>query len=107
MTIADSAYHVNGTADIALDSVIVKSKAQLRDDITTVTELNENWTRDAVGYKAAGANDAANNALSTATMYDSTSNTCTTACHNSNSATWSDTGVSCTYCHTDLTGLAE
>jgi hypothetical protein len=85
--------------------VNVKSKAQLRDDITTVTELNESWDRTAsgVGYKAAGAYDEANNALNTATMYNSTSKSCATvACHNGNTAVWGDTGVSCTYCHSNL-----
>jgi predicted CxxxxCH...CXXCH cytochrome family protein len=97
-----STAHVNGQVDVAFDAVSVQSKAQLRDDITTVTELNESWTRQS-GYKAAGSYDAANNALSTATMYDSASTTCSTvACHNGNTAVWGDTGVSCTYCHSDL-----
>jgi predicted CxxxxCH...CXXCH cytochrome family protein len=86
---AGSTAHLSGTVDVALNAVNVKSKAQLRDDITTVTELNESWDRTAsgVGYKAAGAYDQANNALNTATMYDSASNTCATvACHNGNTA---------------------
>jgi len=94
--------HLNGTADVALDNVSVKSKAQLRDDITTVTELDESWNRQ-VGYKVTGAYDAADNALSTATMYSSSNNTCSTvACHNGNTAVWGDSGVDCTYCHSEL-----
>ena len=102
---AGSGTHLNGLADVALNAVSVKSKAQLRDDITTATELNESWDRTAsgVGYKAAGAYDQANSPLSTATGYNATYKSCASiACHNGNSAEWSDTGMSCSYCHSDL-----
>jgi predicted CxxxxCH...CXXCH cytochrome family protein len=105
MTIATGTAHLSGTVDVALNAVNVKSKAQLRDEITTVTELNESWDRTAsgVGYKAAGAYDQADNALNTATMYNSTSKSCATvACHNGNTAVWGDSGTSCTYCHSNL-----
>jgi predicted CxxxxCH...CXXCH cytochrome family protein len=96
--------HVDGTPDIAFQSVSVLSKAQVRDDITTVTELNDNWTRDAVGYKASGAKDTGKNALNTGTMYNSGTRTCSTInCHNGNTAVWDATGKSCGYCHKDLT----
>jgi hypothetical protein len=96
--------HVDGNVDVALDAIAVKSKAQIRDDITTVTELNDNWTRDAVGYKAAGAFDGAKAALNTATMYDGTTRTCSTiACHNGFDINWGAKGISCDSCHTDLT----
>jgi predicted CxxxxCH...CXXCH cytochrome family protein len=100
-----STSHINGTVDVALNAVNVKSKAQMRDDITTVAELDESWDRTAsgVGYKAAGAYDQAKNTLSTSTMFDSTYKSCAAvACHNGKSAVWSDTGVDCTYCHSDL-----
>jgi predicted CxxxxCH...CXXCH cytochrome family protein len=98
--------HLNGTADVALNAISVKSKAQLRDDITTVAEINESWDRTAsgAGYKAAGAYDQARSALSTATMYNSTNNTCSAvACHNGNTAVWGDSGMSCNYCHSYVT----
>jgi predicted CxxxxCH...CXXCH cytochrome family protein len=100
-----STAHINGAVDVAFEAINVKSKAQLRDDITTVTELNDNWDRTAsgVGYKASGAYDQAKNALSTATIYNSTYNSCAAAaCHNGRSAVWTDTAVECTYCHSNV-----
>ncbi|MBI5099392.1 MAG: CxxxxCH/CxxCH domain-containing protein, partial [Nitrospirae bacterium] len=82
-------------------AVNVKSKAQVRDDITTVTDLNENWSRT-VGYKAAGAYDNANNALNSGTMFNSATKTCSTvACHNGNSVKWG-VAISCNNCHTGM-----
>jgi predicted CxxxxCH...CXXCH cytochrome family protein len=103
MTIAvASTTHVNGTPDVAFKTVNVKSKAQVRNDITTVTDLNENWSRTS-GYKAAGSYDNANNALNTANMYDGTARTCSAvACHNGNSVTWGATGIGCKNCHTGM-----
>jgi predicted CxxxxCH...CXXCH cytochrome family protein len=100
-----STAHINGAVDVAFEAINVKSKAQLRDDITTVTELNDNWDRTAsgVGYKASGAYDQAKNTLSTATMFDGTYNSCAAvACHNGRSAVWTDTAVECTYCHSNV-----
>jgi predicted CxxxxCH...CXXCH cytochrome family protein len=107
---AGSATHLNGTADVELDAIYVKTKAQIRYDITTIAELGENWDRtaSAVGYKEAGAFDQAKNALNTATMYNSNFKSCSgIACHNGNSAVWSDTGRNCSYCHSDLTELSK
>ncbi|MHB8845682.1 MAG: CxxxxCH/CxxCH domain c-type cytochrome [Nitrospirota bacterium] len=102
MTIdAASTLHVNGEVDVAFNAVSVKSKAQLRDTITTVAELNNNWTRT-VGYKVAGAYDAATNALNTGTMWNGGTKTCSNiACHNGNAVNWTDT-ISCGACHTAL-----
>jgi predicted CxxxxCH...CXXCH cytochrome family protein len=102
---AGSTTHVNGTPDIAFSAVNVKSKAQVRDDITTVADINESWDRTVSGaaYKAAGAYDRSRNALNTVTMYNSTTKTCSTiACHNGNSIKWGATGVSCNNCHTGM-----
>ena len=81
----------------------MKSKAQLRDDITTVTELNSSWTRTAGNYKAgATPYDSAKNALNTGTMWNGASKTCSNiACHNGNAVTWSAT-VTCDSCHTQV-----
>ncbi|MBI4827080.1 MAG: CxxxxCH/CxxCH domain-containing protein, partial [Nitrospirae bacterium] len=103
---ASATTHVNGTPDVAFNAINVKSKAQVRDNITTITDLNQSWNRAASGvsYKAAGAYDQANIALNTPTMFDNITNTCSTvACHNGNSVKWGDTGVTCNNCHTDLT----
>jgi predicted CxxxxCH...CXXCH cytochrome family protein len=93
--------HVNGQPDIAFAAIQVMSKAQIRSTITTITELNDSWTRTG-GYKAAGAYDIAKNALDTATMWTGVSKTCSNiACHNSHTVTWSST-VTCNSCHTAL-----
>jgi len=92
--------HVNGIKDVAFNLTGFKTTAQLRDDITSVTELNTNWTRTN-GYKQA-----------TGTSHDSakavtpsfTGGTCSAiVCHNGNSANWSDsTAGNCQKCHTAL-----
>ena len=96
--------HVNGQPDVALQAVYVRSRAQLRDDITTVAELNTNWTRTAGNYKAGATPfDLAKNALNTATMWNGVSKTCSNiACHNGKAITWSAT-ISCDSCHTQVT----
>jgi predicted CxxxxCH...CXXCH cytochrome family protein len=97
-----STIHVDGTPDVAFNAIQVRSKAQIRADITTVDELNNSWTRQA-GYKTAGANDLANSALNTGTMWNGASNTCSDiACHNGHAVTWEATDVNCNSCHTDL-----
>ncbi len=95
--------HVNGQPDVAFQAVNVKSKAQVRDDITTVAELNTNWTRTAGNYKlGATPYDLAKNALNTGTMWNGVSKTCSNiACHNGNSVTWTGT-VTCDSCHTQV-----
>jgi predicted CxxxxCH...CXXCH cytochrome family protein len=100
-----SATHLNGTADVALDAISVKSKAQVRDDITTVADLSESWDRTVSGaaYKALGAYDSARQALNTGTMFNNTTKTCSAvACHNGNSITWDAGSVSCNRCHTGM-----
>lgn len=101
--IADKSFHINGTPDIALQTIQVKSKSQLRDDITTVNELNSNWSRSALSYKAGAApNDTAVSALNTATMWTVGTKTCSNvACHNGRSVAWTES-VNCRSCHTQL-----
>jgi predicted CxxxxCH...CXXCH cytochrome family protein len=96
-----STVHVNGTPNVVFANVTMKSKAQIRDNIATVTELSNNWTRDAVGYKAAGAFDQANSPLNAGSY---SAGTCSSiVCHNGYDATWTDTAKSCDYCHKELT----
>ncbi len=100
--IASKAFHINGTRDISFPSINIKSKAQIRVLDTTAPELNDNWSR-VTGYKVAGGYDQSVATLNTGTMYDSANTTCSSVpCHNSNTATWGDNGVSCFYCHKEM-----
>lgn len=101
--IADKSFHVNGAVEVVFQTVQVKSKAQLRDNITTVDELNNNWSRNASSYKAgATPNDTAVSALNTGSMWTAGIKSCSNvACHNSKSVAWTDT-VNCGSCHTKL-----
>ena len=77
-----------------------KSKAQLRDDITAVAEINNNWTRNN-GYKVDTSFDQANSNLNVDDFADTT---CTVACHNNIDVTWTTpvVGGDCSKCHTAL-----
>jgi len=90
--------HVNGTPDVAFASPInLKSRAQVRNDITTVSELNSNWSRTN-GYKATDSYDAS----TTTPSY--TGGAClSTACHNGTPMQWGQAGpLSCNACHKGL-----
>jgi predicted CxxxxCH...CXXCH cytochrome family protein len=94
------ATHVNGTPDVVFDSFAsFKSKAQVRDDITTVTELDSNWTRNG-GYKAANSFDQAK----VATPSYAGGSCSNVSCHNGiNTPTWNTGFVgNCRACHTTL-----
>lgn len=99
MVIAPAATtHINGQADVSFDSSVVNSKAQVRDNITTVPELNNSWTRNN-GYKAATSYDGAK----TSASFDAGTKTCSSvACHNGNTAQWGAPNVTCNSCHTSL-----
>jgi len=92
--------HVNAQPDVVFSSLAsFKSKAQVRDDITTVTELNNNWARNN-GYKAANSFDQGKAAVP-GYAAGSCSNI---ACHNGiTTPTW-NTGfvANCRACHTTL-----
>jgi predicted CxxxxCH...CXXCH cytochrome family protein len=97
-----SSAHINGQPDVAFEPSIINSKAQIRDNIASVPELGNNWTRTD-GYKqSATSKDASVAALNTA-VYDSGTKTCSSvACHNGNSAQWGASSVTCNSCHTSL-----
>ncbi|WP_170232846.1 CxxxxCH/CxxCH domain c-type cytochrome [Desulfuromonas acetexigens] len=107
--IKDKSKHVNGVADVKLLPIKMKTRAQIRNDIKTVPELDVTWQRfDAPGgilglfYKGADNHDQARTIFNTATMYDGTTKTCTNiSCHNGNQVKWSD-NLSCDGCHTQL-----
>jgi len=94
--------HINGNVDVAFSgslwgSIGVKSKAQLRDNITAISELNSNWTRQN-GYKASTSYDSSKPTPS----YNA--GTClNAACHNGTPMEWSQTGpLRCAACHKGL-----
>jgi len=91
--------HVNGTKEVVFQNIQVKSRAQVRDDITTVTDLNASWTRTN-GYKANNSYDVAKANLNTATYVGGTCSA--VACHNGNDATWQAPQNNCMACHTGL-----
>jgi predicted CxxxxCH...CXXCH cytochrome family protein len=107
--IEDKSKHVNGEVNVKLLPIAMKTRAQIRNDITTVPELNVTWERfDAPGglfglfYKGPDDHDQARTIFNTATMYDGTTQTCTNiSCHNGNQVKWSD-NLSCDGCHTQL-----
>ena len=94
-------YHVNGVKDIAFQNINIKSRAQLRDDITTVTDLNNTWTRNG-SYKTSGSYDQAKASLNTASYTSGTKTCSSVACHNGNTATWQAPQNNCQACHTGL-----
>lgn len=103
--VADKALHVNGAADVTFASVTISSKAQIRDNITTVSELNNNWLRNADSYKTGlTPYDTSSDTLDATSVWDGNGKTCSNiACHNGNQATWNSSPISCGSCHTSLT----
>ncbi|AJE04967.1 hypothetical protein GPICK_15940 [Geobacter pickeringii] len=102
--IANKANHVSGQVNVAFSAVAVLSKAQVRSGAVNGAPYNTVWTRQ-TGYKVSGADDLAQNALNTTTMWNSGTKTCSNvACHNGQSVKWTDTGgvTTCASCHTDM-----
>ncbi|RJQ43512.1 MAG: CxxxxCH/CxxCH domain-containing protein [Nitrospiraceae bacterium] len=93
--------HVTGTADINFANVIIRSKAQIRDDITTVTELNTYWQRNN-GYKqGASSYDSSKATLASQATYSN--GTCSNvSCHNGFDITWNTNISTCAACHQDV-----
>jgi hypothetical protein len=99
-SIADRTKHVNGAVDVAFTADAVLSKAQIRDDIAAVSDLNNSWTRQN-GYKQNNAHDQANVAGPT---YDQATRSCNSvACHNGHTVNWDTSNITCFSCHTGLT----
>ena len=96
--------HVNGLPDVVFATLTgFKSKSQLRNDITTVAELNNSWGRNN-GYKAvAGTSFDAGKAV--VPGWNSGAKTCSTVdCHNGivTPAWTSGSTGNCQACHTSL-----
>ncbi|MBI5075449.1 MAG: CxxxxCH/CxxCH domain-containing protein [Nitrospirae bacterium] len=94
-----STTHINGTPDVGFAAGTINSKAQIRDDITSVTELNNSWLRNN-GYKGG---ITSSDGSKTAASYNPGSKSCSSvACHNGNSVTWGAINITCNSCHTSL-----
>jgi predicted CxxxxCH...CXXCH cytochrome family protein len=105
---SDSFVHINGQVDISFaDMSTFKSRAQLRNDITAVDEVDGSWARynsaglDNTAYKQGTSYDLAKNAVP---VYNSADMTCSTVyCHNSiKTPTWNSASNNCMSCHTKL-----
>jgi hypothetical protein len=95
-TIANKQLHVDGSKQVVFSMASFKSKAQLRDDITSVASVTNSWSRSGA-YKAAASFDQAKVTPGPSHVGGSCS---TVDCHNGRPATWTDSNVSCNYCHT-------
>ena len=104
-------YHINGQPDISFGAIQVKSRAQIRNNITNVPDVTRNWTRSgATGtdYKISGSYDQARSTLSATAFYNSANHTCSNvACHNASSLTdsvwwYQPATVTCNSCHSTL-----
>jgi len=100
-SIAGTNAHLNGAANLAFAGSTPKSRAQVRDDISTVAALNNNWSRPGSSYKTgATPYDTARFNLSSGSF--NAGHTCSNiTCHNGYPATWGTT-ASCTTCHMEL-----
>lgn len=95
---SSSLSHINGEVEVTfMEPFVLKTKAQLRDTITTVPSLGSSWTR-VNGYKNANSYDLAKNKP----LY--IGGTCaTTDCHNGTLMEWRTKGpLACAACHNGL-----
>jgi predicted CxxxxCH...CXXCH cytochrome family protein len=91
--------HVDGTPDVAFEAVTLRSKAQLRDNITDVADVNTYWNRNTAYKSVAADHDNSKAALNPTASYSSP--TCSTvACHNGNAVNWNSGAITCDKCHT-------
>jgi predicted CxxxxCH...CXXCH cytochrome family protein len=95
---SSSTKHINGDIDVAfMEPFTVKSKAQLRNYISSVQSVYTSWTR-VKGYKTYSSADVARS------KPNYVGGTClTTACHNGTQMEWRTKGpLDCAACHTGL-----
>ena len=93
--------HVNRTRDVSFAAATIRSKAQVRDDITSVPELNNFWTRTNLYKTGTSSHDASKATLAATAGY--AAGTCSAVvCHNGISVAWTAVGLSCDKCHTAL-----
>jgi predicted CxxxxCH...CXXCH cytochrome family protein len=93
--------HVNRVREVSFAASTIRSKAQIRDDITTVPELNNFWTRTNLYKTGANSHDVSKATLSATASY--AAGTCSAVvCHNGVSVNWTAGAISCDKCHTAL-----
>jgi len=96
---ATNTVHINGAVDVTFSGTFsLNTKAQLRNDITSVTTLNDSWTRTD-GYKLTATS---HDVTKTTPVYSA--GTCNnTACHNATPMQWGQQGpLQCMVCHIGL-----
>lgn len=93
-----SSNHIDGNINVDFKTPFdAKSKAQVRDNITTVGELDTSWTRTG-GYKLAASHD-----VSKSTPVYSAGACLSVACHNGTPMEWRAQGpLPCAACHKGL-----
>lgn len=102
-----STSHIDGHVDVVFANVNVKTRAQIRNNITAVPDLNRNWTRVS-GYKQSGSYDQSITPLYGTAVWNAANRTCSNvACHNASSSTdsvrWMQPStVTCNTCHSTL-----
>ena len=110
LTIYDKRKHVNGERDIRFFDQKVRSKAQLRDNLTNVPELGNNWVRKN-GYKAPDGSsyDEQPDVLYNMATWNSEDKTCLVSCHlweagrvDKVPAKWDGGAIMCIDCHSRL-----
>jgi hypothetical protein len=104
--LASSSTHLNGAKTVVFaDLSTFRSPAQLRDNLADADDgtnlLSAIWNR-ITGYKGGSDYDTAQAAFATPSFTQGPDTCSTPVCHNGNTATWSDSGVDCLYCHTSL-----
>jgi len=98
----NKAMHLDSNKRVVFAMSGFKSKAQLRDDITKVTELNNSWTRT-TAYKSVAADHDVAKVQVAPNDPKWASNSCSNiACHNNITATWAAPANNCMACHTEL-----
>jgi len=96
------ATHVNRVRDVSFANTTVKSKAQLRDDITLVADLVAFWTRMS-GYKVGASSYDESKVTLSASASFAAGSCANVVCHNGNAVNWTTgVGITCDKCHTGL-----
>ncbi len=96
---AGSDSHLNGLKDVAFDAITMRTRAQLRDNIASVPDVNAYWNRNGVYKSGDSDHDSSRVTLDTA-EYNGGS-CASVACHSGNTVLWNNGALTCAQCHTD------
>lgn len=95
-------FHVNRARDVVFANMTFHSKAQIRNDITTVPSLDNNWSRTN-GYKTgASSHDKSKLSLSASGAEFAGGSCSAVACHNGIIVSWTAGSMTCDKCHTSV-----